>query len=104
MTYFRNILLIIAFILFFQTTVYAADDVCRAWFGTLGISKGDKQCGLKCTIGDVGSLTYNCPNQCDDLCTESNDCPAGTKAIFGQHTTATCLPIYETKKDKECIW
>lgn len=100
MTYFRNILLIIAFILFFQTTVYAADDVCRAWFGTLGISKGDKQCGLKCTIGDVGSLTYNCPNQCDDLCTESNDCPAGTKAIFGQHTTATCLPIYETKKDK----
>ncbi|MCS4298242.1 MULTISPECIES: RHS repeat-associated core domain-containing protein [Acinetobacter] len=101
MTYLKNIFLVLISIFILQTTAHAkADEVCRAWFGTLGISKGDKRCGIKCTIGDVGMATYSCPNQCDDLCTESNDCPAGTKAVFGQRTTATCLPIYETKKDK----
>lgn len=58
----KRIIAISLFLLFIQTAAHAeVDQVCRAWFGTLGISKGDPQCSAKCVAGEVGMATYSCP-------------------------------------------
>ncbi len=46
----------------------SSQAACVDWFRKIGLSSRTPSCLTDCAIADVDMSSFNCPNQCDDLC------------------------------------
>lgn len=69
---FKSSILICAFAFFSDVNLInsaVAANRCQSWFDQNGLTAGMPNCVLTCAASSVGLGTFNCPRQCEALCT-----------------------------------
>lgn len=72
--YIKNFIILLTLL---PSPVFSSNQ-CQGWFDGLKINTKETNCVLKCTSSMTDMSSFNCPNQCDDLCKKQKKCEIST--------------------------